>query len=132
MNWERPQFLIHFDLEQLLFVGLNRFKDWGFRIVIYHMKGDSKHDNYSHTDIELILFLSKCLNAAESQYWSTELKVACLIWIIYKICHFIENCAANNWAIIYINHTATTQIVKQTTLSFSSTDKLNLCLIQTS
>jgi len=68
--------------------------------MIYHMQNDHD-DSLDHTvkenwqKIKFILFLSKLLTDAETQYWSTELKIACLIWIIKKIHHIINEFLAD-------------------------------------
>ena len=40
--------------------------------------------------VQSIFFLSKLLTNAEIQYWSTKLKIACMIWIVKKICYMIS------------------------------------------
>ena len=76
------------------------------------------------------MFLFKVLNDVESRYWSIEMKIACLIWIVRKTRHLIK---AFKWStIVYIDHSATIDIVKHITLSSSTIDKLNLRLVRAS
>ena len=81
-------------------------------------------------DVQPILFLSKLLTDAETRYWPTELEVAALVWAIRKVRHLVE--AADLPTIVYTDHSATTQIVKQTSLNTTSVEKLNLRLIRDS
>lgn len=63
------------------------------------------------SDIMSILFLSKCLNGAESRYWPTELEVVGLVWTIRKIRHMIDN--SPRATIVYTDHSATAGIAKE-------------------
>ena len=75
------------------------------------------------------MFLFKILNDVESRYWSIEMKIACLIWIVRKTRHLIK---IFKWStIVYIDHSTTIDIVKHITLSSSIIDKLNLRLVRT-
>ena len=103
--------------------------------MIYHIQND--HDNsLDHTvkknwqKIEFILFFSKLLTDAETWYWSTELKIACLVWIIKKICCTINESLTN--IMIWTDHSAIIQIMKQMMLISSFMNKLNLHLIRVS
>lgn len=119
-----PNFLVHFDHTRILVVGVDVSKERGYGVEIYHVKGDVVDDSVRKSDIQHVMFLSKVLNGAESRYWSTEMKVACLVWTVKKIRHLIE--ASKHPAIIYTDHSSTAGIANQTSLSTSSTDKLNL------
>ena len=77
-----------------------------------------------------ICFLSKLLANAEMRYWLTELKIVRLVWVVQKICHIIESVI--KVTIIYTDYSITVNIVCQSSLSTTSTEKINLCLIQTS
>ena len=103
--------------------------------MIYHMQND--HDDLlDHTvkknqqKIEFILFLSKLFTDAEIWYWLTELKIVCLIWIIKKICHTINEFLADT--VIWTDHSVIIQIMKQMILISFFMNKLNLCLIRIS
>jgi hypothetical protein len=80
------------------------------------------------TAIELIVFLSKILIFVEKRYWSIELKIVAVIWVVKKLHHMIKT--SKHSTIIWTDHSATTVIVKQTKLITFNTDKLNLRLIK--
>lgn len=61
---------------------------------------------------------------------STELEVAGLVWVVKKIRHLIEN--AEKPTTIYTDHAATVQIIQQSSLNTTSTEKLKLRLIRAS
>ena len=72
--------LIHFDLDRVLWIDLNDFKEREFDIVIFHLKKELINDMILlRTQIESIMFLSRLLFAAEINYWSIELKMIALI-----------------------------------------------------
>ena len=128
--FESPRFLIHFNEDRKLFIDLDTSKAWGFTAMIYHVKGDS--DQYkSRTDVQPIMFLSKMLSSAENNYWPTELEVAGVVWVVRKVRHLIES-SRKPPTIIYTDHSAAVPISRQTTMSSSSTDKLNLRLVRAS
>ena len=56
------------------------------------------------------------------------MKIICLIWIIKKICHMINEFLIN--IVIWTDHFIIIQIMRQMTLISSFTDKLNLCLVR--
>lgn len=77
-----------------------------------------------------IIFISRLLIPAETRYWPTELELAGLVWVLRKIRHLVE--ATELPTIVYNDHGASLGIAKQTTLSTSSTDKLNIRLVRAS
>ena len=95
--------------------------------MVYHLRNG---DRARPTAIEPILFLSKCLSQAESRYWPTELEIAGIVWTIRKVHHMVR--ASFTTTVIWTDHSAIASIVKQTKLSSSSVDKLNLRLIRAS
>lgn len=117
-----PTFLTHFDPSLRLFVDLDASKAFGFAAMVYHVI-DGK--------VQPIMFLSKCLNDAEKNYWPTELEVAGVVWLVKKIRHMIES-TKQPPTVIYTDHSAAIPISRQTTLSSTSTDKLNLRLVRAS
>ena len=130
--FETSTFLTHYDRLRRLYIDLNVFKQWEFVVMIYHVLNDSFDDaHYARIAMQSIMFLSKCLNSVEKNYWFTKLKIANIIWVIRKIKHltnFIEIFSM----IIYIDHSAAMLISRQTTLITSSTNKLNLRLVRAS
>ena len=75
------------------------------------------------------MFLSRLLKDAETRYWPTEMEIAGIVWVLTKIRHLVE---AAPKTIIYTDHGSALGIAKQTTLTTSSTDKMNLRLVRAS
>jgi len=134
-TFDKPNFLHHQNPNRRLYIDLDASKQFGFGVMVYHMQ-DDENGPLDHTikgnrsKVQPILFLSKLLTDAETRYWPTELEVACLVWTVKKICHMINGSLADT--VVWTDHSATIQIMKQTTLTSSSTDKLNLRLIRAS
>ena len=126
-------FLAHFDSKRQLYIDLDAFKAWDFAFMIYHVKNFIVDNTklISRTFVELILFLSRMLNTAETNYWSTELKVADIVWIIKRVRHLIDFTDVS-LIIIYIDHSTAISISRQTSLFTSSINKLNLRLMRVS
>lgn len=131
--FDSPIFLIHYDRSRRLYIDIDSSKSWGFAAMIYHVKGDPEVSDavIPRTSVQPIMFLSKLLNDAEKNYWPTELEVAGIVWVVKKIRHLIESTSVPP-AVIYTDHSAAVPISRQTTLSTSSTDKLNLRLVRAS
>lgn len=132
--FKSPTFLAHFNRKWKLYVDIDASKAWGFAAMIYHVINDKALDDSqmpARTDVQPIMFLSKLINSAERNYWPTELEVAAIVWVVRKIRHLIEASEAPP-VIVYTDHSAAVQISRQTTLSTSSTDKLNLRLVRAS
>ena len=159
--FRKPTFLTHHDPKRQLYVDVDASKRFGFGAIVYHVKDkvDSQpqakgavNDNSQYpsqkdkdktgvrrSDIEPILFLSKCLIPAETRYWPTELEVAGLVWVVKRIKHMIRVKEADSKGdhptpqiTVYTDHAATPGIVKQTKLVSSASDKLNLRLTNAS
>ena len=125
-------FLIHFDRKRRLYIDLNVSKQWDFVIIVYHVLNDSFDDtSYSRTIIQFIMFFNRCLNEVERNYWSIELKIVDIVWIIRKIKHMIESAEISS-TIIYTNYSTIVFISRQTTLITFNSDKLNLRLVRIS
>jgi transposase InsO family protein len=128
--------LVHHNRERIMFVDLDAAKgEGGFGGMVYHVDGELSYikpgDKITpppRQKVQPILFLSRTLNVHEKRYWPTELEVACLVWILKKIRHLVE--ASKQPVIVWTDHAATIPIAKQTSLTTSSTDKLNLRLVQ--
>ena len=103
-------------------------KQRGFGVYIAHIKGDAITTKPPSTSIEPIIFLSKTLSGAERGYWPTELEVACLVWALRHIRWMVQ--ASEHNIMILTDHAATPAIAKQTSLSSSSVDKLNIRLVR--
>ena len=69
------------------------------------------------------MFLSKTLSPPERRYWPTELEVACLVWTTKRVRWMVEACEKP--VTVLTDHSATIGIVRQTSLTSSSVDKLN-------
>ena len=127
----KKRYLVHFNPERQLYADVDSSKETGMGGMIYHVKREIKPNEYpSKRDVEPIMFLSRLLTPAETRYWPTELELAGLVWIIRKIRHLIET--SKGPTIFYTDHGAALSIARQTTLSTSSTDKLNLRLVRAS
>lgn len=79
-------------------------------------------------DVQSIMFFSRLMTFVETKYWSTELKIADLVWVLRKICHLIKS--IKTLIIIYIDHEIALKIAKQINLFTFSTNKLNLRLVR--
>lgn len=127
-----PTFLIHFDPSRRLYIDLDASKEWGFATMIYHVAKDpGDQESFPRTDVQPIMFLSKMLNQAEQNYWPTELEVAGIVWVIKKVRHMIES-TRKAPVVVFTDHSAAVPISRQTSLTTSSTDKLNLRLVRAS
>ena len=112
--------LIHFDLDRVLWIDLNDFKEREFEIMIFHLKRDViMHITISlKTQIESIMFLSKLFITAKMNYWLTKLKMTALIWIVKKVKHLIES--FKFFVIIQIDHSTTIDICRQKLIIFTN------------
>ena len=131
-TFARSFFLFHFDNIRALYIDMNASKRWEFEVMIYHDKSNSEYSSEKYLkkiDIQFILFLSRLLTNPETKYWSTELKMIELVWIVKRTRHMIQS--VKKITIILIDHVANVSIVKQTTLSSENIDKLNFRLIRT-
>ncbi|RFU24802.1 hypothetical protein B7463_g11538, partial [Scytalidium lignicola] len=66
----KPTYLAHLNPNRRLYIDLDASKEYGFGAVAYHVKGDEVQDPKDklypkRNDIELILFFSRSLSAAE-------------------------------------------------------------------
>ena len=96
--------------------------------MIYHLKKNLAIGEYlAKKAVESILFLSQLLNRTKTWYWPIELKLVGIVRIIQKIRHMIK--FSKYLTLIFIDYGAALAIARQTLLSTSSTDKLNLRLI---
>ena len=124
-----PSFLYYFDDTADLYIDLDASKAYGFGAMVYHLKGELKTTYPTVSQIKPVLFLSRLLKDAETRYWPTELELAGIVWVLSKVRHMAESSPKT---IIYTDHSAALQIAKQTSLTTSSTAKLNLRLVRAS
>ena len=130
-TFARSFFLFHFDNIKALYIDMNASKKWEFEIMIYHDKSNSEYSSeeyFKKIDIQLILFLSRLLTNPETKYWSTELKMIELVWVVKRTRHMIES--VKKITIIFTDHVVNVSIVKQTTLSSENIDKLNFRFVR--
>ena len=128
----KPSFLVHFDDKLTLYIDLDASKDFGFGAMVYHVLGNQdvpKNGYPQRSKIRPILFLSRLLKDAETRYWPTELELAGIVWVLSKTRHMIESAPHT---VVYTDHGAALGIAKQTSMTTSSTAKLNLRLIRAS
>ena len=81
------------------------------------------------TTIQFIMFLNRCLNIVEKNYWLTKFEITKMIWVIKKIRYLIEVIEIS-LTIIYTSYSTTISILKQIIFNISNIDKLNLRLIR--
>ena len=127
--FNKSSFLIHFASNRWLLINVNVFKQKDFEAMIFHVKKNSENADFKKFDIQSIMFLNKKLSVVEMKYWSTELKVVEIVWIVRKIKHLIESCKSFS-VLIFTNHVATAEIVSQISLIITNIDKFNLRLIR--
>ena len=125
-------FLAHFNSNRQLYIDFDVSKRWNFVVMIYHVACDSSNNiSVSRLDVQSILFLSKLLNSVEQNYWSTELEVTNIVWVIKRVRHLIDSIRKSS-IIIYTDHSTVVSIFRQTTLITFSIDKLNFRLVRVS
>ena len=104
--------LIHFNSKKVLWIDLNEFKEHEFEIIIFHFRNElSQNVTLLRIQIKSIMFFSRLLISVERNYWSIELKMTVLIWIIKKVRHLIK--FSKFLVIIQIDHLVTIDICKQ-------------------
>ena len=87
-------YLIHSNFTKKLFVNLDFSKKFELIDIIYHVKNIANWNdkNYSFRKfIESILFFSRLLIDVEIKYWSIELELVDIIWVLKKIKHLIDS-----------------------------------------
>ena len=81
--------------------------------------------------VELILFLSRLLTTAETNYWPTELKIAGFVWVIKKARHLVESSLGQ--VIIQTDHFSILDIIQQSSITSTvSIMQMNVWLIKVS
>lgn len=131
-SFNRPSQLAYFNSTRTLYINVDASKERRFSVVIYYIKSNldvAAGTRIKRTDIKLLLFISKILLLAEINYQLTELETVYLVQAIRKV-HYQVKLAKK--IIIQIDYTATPSIAKQTILSSSNIDKLNIRLVRAS
>lgn len=123
--------LIHFDSKRVLFIDVDTAKRGGIGAMIYHVDGKLPEAKECpvRTKVRPILFLSRLLKGPETRYWPTEMELAGIVWVLTKVRHMVDTAPKT---IIYTDHGSALGLAKQTTLTTSSTDKMNLRLVRAS
>ena len=97
-------FLLHYNRNRILYVNLDVFKVVGFAAIVYYVKGDpDRLKPFVRTNIQPIIFFSRCLNVAEYNYQPTELKVVGVIQVVKKI-RYIIKANLNSPIVLYTNY----------------------------
>ena len=130
IRFSKSSFLIHFEAIKSIFIDVNALKKKDFEVMIFHVQNDSEKNDIIiiKNEIQSIMFFSKILIDAKSKYWLIELKMIGVIWVVKKIRHIIESCRKSS-VIIFIDHAAIADLIKQIFLTTFNTDKLNLCFV---
>ena len=130
-SFERTEFLVHFDRNRTLYIDIDASKRRDFEAIIYYLKPEANIEKSRRTDVKSILFLNHFLNFAKFRYWSIELKMIDLVWVVKRVRHIIE-IVVFKITIVFTNHVANSAIARQNTLSSSNIDKLNLRFMRAS
>ena len=130
----------YFNFKLQLFIDFDVLKKFEIDEHIYHVFIDLKHfqnkffnkKNFhlKKNKMKLIMFFNRELINAEICYWSIEMKIVALVWIIKKIRHLIET--TEHFIVVYIDHSVTIAIAQQSNLNTIFVIKLNLRLIRSS
>ena len=130
----RPSLLVHFDSDRVLWIDLDASKEFGFGVMLFHVKKDAVIPPGkwpTRSQIEPIMFLSRLLTTAERNYWPTELEIAGFVWAIKKVRHMVES--SKNPVIIQTDHSAILDLMRQSSITTTtSTMRLNVRLIRAS
>ena len=131
-DFSRLSWLIHYNIIKRLFADIN-VADKSIKVMIYHLKKKnmwSLQKSSNKKNVKSIFFFFKMLIDAKSKYWSIELKMTALIWIVQRITHMIK--LSKYSTVIYIDHKTNSAIATETKFSIINIDKLNLKLIRIS
>lgn len=129
----RPENLTHFDPAKRLFVDCDSSLETGHGAYAYHVKDEQQitASRPPGPKSQLpILFLSRGLTDAERRYWSAELEMAGLVWTVKRLRYYIE--ASHHTTIVYTDHSALVDVLKQSSLNTTSLVRLNIRHIRSS
>ena len=125
-------YFVHSNFAKNFFVNLDFSKKFELIDMIYHVKNNANWNDKKYSFrkfIEFILFFNRFLIDVEIKYWSIELKLVDIVWMLKKIKHLVDFFEQRP-TVIFTNHDATLRLVKQTSLIIAFIDKLNLRLIK--
>ena len=125
-------YLVHSNSRRKLYVDFDSNKKFELTDMMYHVKNNVKWNDKEYSFrkiIESILFLNRLLTNVETKYWFIELKFADIVWVLKKIRHLIDF-SKQRLIIIFTNHDAILNIVKQTSIITIFIDKFNLWLVR--
>ena len=125
-------YLVHSNSRRKLYVNFDSSKKFELTDMMYHVKNNVKWNDKKYSFrkvIEFILFFSRLLTNVETKYWFIELKLADIVWVLKKIRHLIDF-SKQRFIIIFTNHDATLDIVKQTSIITVFIDKFNFRLVR--
>ncbi len=126
----KSRHLTHSNIKKQLYENIDVSKKFDIEVMIYHVKDENDQATlyFFRFNILLILFLNRQLKLVEKNYWSIELEIANIVFIIRKIRHMIES--FKKFIILFTDHELILNIVKQISLFIIFTDRLNLRLIK--
>jgi hypothetical protein len=130
---ENPSILYHFNPDKPLFLQVDGCLERGFGVMVYHLRDGYHWEPGSvipSTQVQPVMFLSRCLTRAELRYGPSEQEVACLVWAVKKLRTMIHSSRLP--VNVLTDHSSTRGIVEQTRLDTSSTDRANRRLITAS
>ena len=124
--------LVYSNSAKKLFVNFDFNKKFELIDMIYHVKNNVNWDDKEYSFrkfIEFILFFNRFLIDVETKYWSTDLKLVDIVWMLKTIKHLIDF-FEQRFTVIFTNHDATLKLIKQTSLNIAFIDKFNLRFIK--
>ncbi len=89
-------------------------KKFDIEIMLYHVKNEKNFLYFFRSNVLFIFFENRQFKSIKKNYWSTELEIADIVFIIRKIRHMIE--FFKKPTILFIDHGSALEIVKQTSL----------------
>lgn len=123
----------HHNPDRILYFQIDGSIERGFGVMLFHTKKDyiwNPGSTIPSTQVEPVMYLSRCLSQAETRYGPSELEVACLVWAAKKLRTVIHS--NKHPVVVLTDHSATKGIVDKTTLTTSATDRANTRLINSS
>ena len=125
-------YLVHSNFRKKLYVDLDANKKFELIDIIYHVKNNVKWNDKEYSFkkvIESILFFSRFLTNAKTKYWFIELKFVDIVWMLKKIKYLIDF-SKQDFIIIFTNHDAILNIIKQINMITVFIDKFNFRFVR--